>query len=518
MRCPISTVAILLVASAAVAQDVAFVRPDPPGPYLGLTESDFASAKSFGPQDTVLATTYFYWYERHSGVNMRYEDGRSTMLRTPVDIDDYSYLSLNWHKRQLRDCAAAGIDVVLPVYWGDPTHRGEWSFEGVRKLVQAELEMIAAGESPPKIGMFHACISLEWGPEGKVDLRTPFGREWNYTIIRDFWAMVPPQLWAMVDGQPIIMLYNASFAAAHDQSCVEHVRREFAKDFAGRDPYIIRGDGWNVDTESQVTWGVAAYGPSVLPCAAVGPGYDDSVVPGRAPLIVDREGGAFYRRSWEKLLWLPPTERPRIVHIETWNELHEGTEICETREFGRHYIEMTRKYGDMYREGVQLPRSGPFASAHTVVWCAPGPNVGQGLRLLPQVGDGPSEPSSRGGEPCRVTTRNPYDTCDYLYFDLDDSFAFWETDGSLDVTVTYYDEGAGLIHLHYDSRDPEGSIVSGAFKFAEGTEFRDTRTWRSYTFHLPDPRCTNRTHGGDFRLASRDGPMAIGRVSVQRTR
>jgi len=36
----------------------------------------------------------------------------------------------------------------------------------------------------------------------------------------------------------------------------------------------------------------------------------------------------------------------------TENELHEGTDICETREYGRGYIELTRHYVEMFRYPV----------------------------------------------------------------------------------------------------------------------------------------------------------------------
>ncbi|MEJ7640242.1 MAG: hypothetical protein WKF75_20315 [Singulisphaera sp.] len=36
--------------------------------------------------------------------------------------------------------------------------------------------------------------------------------------------------------------------------------------------------------------------------------------------------------------------RPWMVHIETWNEYHEATNIAESREYGRQYLEMTRDY------------------------------------------------------------------------------------------------------------------------------------------------------------------------------
>ena len=515
MSMPALALLLFLPGAGGSQVPATFTRPEPPGPYVGLREEDFREASSFTADKVVLATTYFYWYESRSGVSMHYEGGRSAFRRTPVGIEDYSYLSVDWHKRQLRDIAAAGIDVVLPVYWGDPTHKADWSFEGVKVLVQAQEEMLAAGEQPPKIGLFYACIGLEWGPEGPVDLRTPFGAEWFYTSLRDFWAMAPPKLWAMVEGKPLILLYNAGFAKGHDQTCIDHVRREFAKDFAGRTPYIVRGDGWEVATESRYTWGVAAYGPSVLEAAAVGPGYDDSVVPGRKPLTVDREGGAFYARAWEKLLQLPPTLRPRLVHIETWNELHEGTEICETREFGRLYIDLTRKYGDLYRAGVRLPRSGPYAQAASV-WCAPGSETGEGLRLLPEVGDGPSEPGVRDGRRCRVSRRNPFGAADLMYFGVDDGFAFWEADQPFVVTVTWFDEGLGSLLLEYDSTDPNGSVAAGAFKSTDAVPLTDSGRWVTHSFHLPDARFSNRTHGGDFRLAGLGAPLVVGRVTVTR--
>ena len=39
----------------------------------------------------------------------------------------------------------------------------------------------------------------------------------------------------------------------------------------------------------------------------------------------------------------------RILAIETWNELDEGTGIFDSREFGRQYIELTRRYADIFK-------------------------------------------------------------------------------------------------------------------------------------------------------------------------
>jgi transposase len=53
-------------------------------------------------------------------------------------------------------------------------------------------------------------------------------------------------------------------------------------------------------------------GLSLAGCAAVGPGYDQAAVRGRKPLVVDREGGAFYEHNWETLLRLNAARRPKL--------------------------------------------------------------------------------------------------------------------------------------------------------------------------------------------------------------
>ena len=35
--------------------------------------------------------------------------------------------------------------------------------------------------------------------------------------------------------------------------------------------------------------------------------------------------------------------------VETWNEFHEGTDVAESQEYGRQYIEMTREYAERFK-------------------------------------------------------------------------------------------------------------------------------------------------------------------------
>lgn len=87
--------------------------------------------------------------------------------------------------------------------------------------------------------------------------------------------------------------------------------------------------------------------------ATVNPGYDDRKV--RSPgAHVPREGGAYYRRTWEAAL----SSAPDAILICTWNEWHEGTEIEPSREYGFEYLRITREYAARYK-GAEPPAPPP---------------------------------------------------------------------------------------------------------------------------------------------------------------
>ncbi|MFZ0890523.1 MAG: DUF5010 domain-containing protein [Candidatus Binataceae bacterium] len=287
------------------------------------------------------------------------------MTDHPANPEHYSYKNPQWYRRELLDVMDAGIDVVLPVYWGNPADkvtRGPlmWSFEGLPPLVAAEKMLLAEGYKPPRIGLFYDTSTLAHNAAGRrVDLSTTDGRAWFYVTIRDFFSEIPPELWATVDGRPFIFLYAAGFAAGgtDDPSLIEYVRSRFAEDFGGTTPYIVTENSWGIRADSSYAWGSALWGLQVHGVASLGPGYDDHAVPGRHTPARGREDGAFYGRNWERLLKVDPATRPRIVVIETWNEFHEGTDIADSREYGRKYIELTKHYAAMWKAAVRMQGS-----------------------------------------------------------------------------------------------------------------------------------------------------------------
>ncbi len=324
-----------LSAFAAVATLAQAPRDIPPasGPYINLKSRDLAFTRTFGPKDRIVGTYYFYWYNVQTKEHILNGDGSDALTDHPANMKDFSYTSVTWHKKQLSDMMAAGIDVVLPVFWGAPSEQDSqahlhWSYAGLPPLVQAREELVREGKRPPLIGLFYDTSTLEYNQWNEhVDLTSPRGKRWFYATVRDFFSMIPPKHWAMMERRPIILLYAAVFAKNYDQKFIDYTKAQFAKDFGGHEPWIAAEVSWRVKADSRVAWG-GALGLKNPGVASLGPGYDHSAVPGRTPLIVRREQGKFYEDNWLKFLRRPS----QFVMVETWNEFHEGTDIAESRE------------------------------------------------------------------------------------------------------------------------------------------------------------------------------------------
>lgn len=512
-----SGVSVLLLASLLFA-GAAGINP-PIGPYLNPGTNELAQARRFGANAPVVVTSYFYWYDIFSKAHIINADGTDALTDHPPTLTGFSYKSTAWHRKQLQDMIAAGIDVLMPVYWGEPSQRipgkpvseQPWSFSGLPPLVQAREESLAAGEKPPAIGLFYDTSTLQYNAAGKrVDLTTDEGRRWFYESIRDFFSLIPARHWATIEGRPIIFLYSAAFAAAHDQTCIDYVRQEFARDFSGCQPYIVREISWNVRADNTYAWGgaISLKNPGV---AALGPGYDHSAVPGRTPLIIPREGGAFFERNWTRFLRAPS----KIVHVETWNEYHEGTDIAESKEYGRQYIELNRKYADMFKAGIKPPHPrGPYSEFKSVTVTLQATNDSQGLKQF-EFADGATTATEAGGKACRAVAPTVHAGL-YVYFQIDDSFK-WADKMLVDIEVEYFDEGTGSFWIEYDGPDPNAPF-NGAYTASKTkATLANSGQWKTAKFRLLESRFLNSQNGGaDFRIVVQSPGLRFRKITVSR--
>jgi hypothetical protein len=336
-----------------------------PGPYLavaGHTGFDVVRQGSFGARQRVALTYFFYWYD---AAFMRASRGTTATYRlNPVNHESMSFHNPAWYLKEFVDMQDAGLDLALPVYWGEP---GQWNrrvapapelnrfaTEGLPPMVEA-LDTLHAAGRPFKIGLFFDTTILEG-----VDLTTDQGKAIFYVTIRDFYSKIPPRHWAAIGGRPLVWLYDATRVGAFDQAAFDHIYARFAEDFGGLSPYIVREQQWRyarvpppqpeIRTEGLYGWGAAIFGLNEDPrltVAQVGPGFCNSQFGGGGAnrFCVDREDGAFYRRQLERALRL----RHQFLAVETWNELGETSGILETLETGRLYLDLTRHYVDRWR-------------------------------------------------------------------------------------------------------------------------------------------------------------------------
>ena len=243
----------------------------------------------------------------------------------------------------------------------------------------------------------------------------------------------------------------------------------------------------------------------------LGPGYDDSAVYGRKPLVANREGGKFYERNWLAFLRRPSN----FVMVETWSEFHEGTDICESKEYGRQYIELTRKYADLFKRGWHPPwPKGNYTGARTVSAVLGRQNQEAGLRLV-ECEDGRTEPVAVAGSEARVCKPAPGKFC-YCYFSADDSFK-WA--GAMDATVEveYFDAAPGALLLEFDGSDLASPFQGAYSRCAETVELKGNQTWRTTRFKLRGARLLHGQNGGaDFRLVVQSPNLPVRKVVLRR--
>ena len=523
MRVALPWIALTLIGSALLA-----------APQDRPTESPTPRARRIVPQ---VGAYYFYWY-RHPDKHFTNPDGSDGLFQHFEKPESVDYADPTWHRKQLDAMLDAGLDFFLPVYWGIPYKKrpDDFSNTGLAAIVEAARTIRNEGGRPPRIGMFYDTSTLLLsvrgeGASGTLDLRDSGARKIFGDTILEFFSRVPPSMWFELDGYPVIVLY-ASFGAPHTRDLLDEVSDRFFVTFKKR-PFFVAEASWKVNSHARYRWGAALTGPtgdSIV--TTIGPGYNDTKVPGRGTCVRDREDGRFYEWSWQKALLANPT----LVFIETWNEFHEGTGIAPCTEFGDSYIALTRRYvkrlkrhilPDVSRlvrlvhpDPIPRPDRGWFRPKAGQTRVAFDPDMagkdllGQGIRLIPQP-DGVVERESSNGKTV-LRSATPPGGVSYLYFGIADEFLYRDL-ASTRITVELASEGGSKVTLQYDGWNKLAPL-EGAYSPAPSHQFpAGISARRRLVWTLPDSRFTNRENGAaDFRLAIRGAPVALLRVELER--
>ncbi|MFX0100092.1 MAG: hypothetical protein ACFFCS_10970 [Candidatus Hodarchaeota archaeon] len=306
------------------------------------------------------------------------------------------WMNPDWHEWELRCMMRAGIDVLIPVFWGNGLDDG-FSTQGLPPLVSARNDLVIKAtnemslkdpggnyttenygeEVVPKIAMFFdtTCMRILWADELSKDdaseyyqnftkaykegpgpdLKDPYWQHEFWKCIERFYDRVNGSAVFEWNGYYICWLYEAHwFSDVGGLNGVFSYCKELFQEKYGKMLLFVGPHQWkkaNIDVVCD--WG-ACCDPEepVFPpinhgisCGAVSPGYYNL----GTLSIANQEPSYMYRtidiyeESWQKLI----DANTAWVHIETWNEWHEGTHISWTQEQNFTFIDATREMVDL---------------------------------------------------------------------------------------------------------------------------------------------------------------------------
>ncbi len=311
-----------------------------------------------------------------------------------------SYTNPDWHEWEMRGMMRAGIDVAMPVYWwtGPEYNQNYWAHEGLVTLndtltslqEKVESENAAGGkysvEDIPKIAMFYDttlmkqawAINLTLNPESDYynnytkaweegdgpDLTDPYWEHQFYLRIQEFYDVIIngtnvflPEITFKGETHQycIAWLYGSNWFGELGDKVFDYCREKF-EDRYGKKLLFVGGSDWN---EPGVD-GICGWGASMnvrtaqysrIPVGGYGGGYYN------IGTLINQN--AMYR-EWEEQDYKDGLQEAIDsgavwLHIETWNELLEGTDICWTYEAGYTKIDATREIADYFHELQGMP-------------------------------------------------------------------------------------------------------------------------------------------------------------------
>jgi len=457
--------------------------------------------------DRVVFTYYFYWYDHVTGEHMDQQTHR------PVPEPAVTWRGTEWHRRQVEDMLEAGIDVILPVFWSTEG-TAWWARPGLENLVLALEEVRLSGKTPPSIAMMYDTNAHLYE---KVDFLTIAVRQIMYADIRYFFTAVPREYWALTqDGRPMIWFWAAYPLGDYDENLLVDIANWFEADFGVR-PFIVADSDWvwrGIPAAYDATsiWIEAGSG-STAQVTTVSPGVDDRIIEHyTSHSVVDRENGNVYRNGWTKAMLCGTP----WVAVESWNEYHEATEVAETVELGRQYIELTGEYSDYFKQGILPPQGliSGYKEAGQVSAKLGENNIQAGLVMeLQEEGEGATRPDQWAGEAGRVTLPD----APYMYFNVDDGYYF-NIPTAVEITIRYFDQGQGTIYIEYDTAACASDWqAESMYKQVPIVTLTNTGTWRTASITLTDATFAGHQNGfNDFRVANYEAPLILNEVSISK--
>ena len=324
------------------------------GALLGATRDPGAAAPARAAADKLVLAFYFPWLDRTSFSSGQMADAPAA----PYDSGDAATV-----ERQVGEAQAAGIDAFIGSWQGTGStsdqhfpqvldiaaaHHFQVAlyFEtnfAVRKGVAAELQ------SALDHYLSHAAY-LRWRGKPVVFFWQPgaFGDAAAWSQLRQQIDPQHAQIWS-VDTT------DASYLSAFDG-----IHLFSAGKWTGTTDTAPVDAAWRRTISAYN----AAHGTARIWAAGVLPGWDESrVQPPRADAkVFPRRDGALYTESWQAAM----ASNPEWITITSYNEWFEGTQIEPSVTYGTRYLDLTRRFADLWK-GATPPTVPPTAPPRPTV-------------------------------------------------------------------------------------------------------------------------------------------------------
>ncbi len=336
---------------------------------LGLWRSvDIADASPHGQSgSTPLVLAFYYtWF-----------DENTWNYATVPDLPATQYVSRDRGAmgRQIEQAQAAGIDAFLVAWYGPNGDSNQ-----TEPNLAALLDEAAARNF--RIGILFESTSpfINGTGEATAALAHALNVHANHPAF------------LRVDGRPVIFFWRPTIwgvdtwrsmrdqvdPGRHALWIAEGVDMAYQAVFDGHHLY---SNTWNPPSDLTYTnqkfanWTAAAseqYGTHKRWVATVMPGYDDTRTGRGNAFARDREGGAYYERSWQAAI----ASGPDWIVITSFNEWPEGSYIEPSVAYGSRYLELTSQWSAAYKNSGGAVSAASFsAPAPPVAVIAPVPTA-----------------------------------------------------------------------------------------------------------------------------------------------
>lgn len=341
-----------------------------------------------------------------------YTDGYDPLRDTTVPITGFEQPGvrpgdrLDWWRQELENIVKAKIDVVNLI--GGEVVRGEGHYKQYAVMLKAMAERQAAGKPNAKIAFFYDGMGFNGFRRANLD--TDKGMDDFYRWVRRFYEFMlneqnaGDRLFTVRGAYPIFIYHPEPRGGVTtvENKLVPYVKARFAKDFPGKQAYLIFSElYWNgvysnnqlklTNGDNYFNWGASMGGISSprhgdnFDITTIGPGFDDrerhdQQQEGWGERIRLRHDGEVFRRDFARAIRI--RDRAPWLILETWNFTTEGSEITNTKNYGDLYVRICGEMIPAFKAPMtvaerQARQSGPADGVNTIL----GPQTKAGTLL-----------------------------------------------------------------------------------------------------------------------------------------